>query len=715
MENKKLKVTEKDIKEFNDFFKSKVDNEPILINVPKGINYIGDWKDFKYPYGHVIMDKTVCGCGFTEYCLTSKIPTIVASPRKALLENKFEQHQEAHDPIYYFRNESELAMMYDYEKKKEMDEAVKSVTGGVSISSTDFILGLKRDLINYLSKPPFNKSGCHKIIVTYDSLHYVLEVLKELGELEEFSLVIDEFQSLFTDSAFKPEIEYDMVNTINSFNIDNVMYLSATPLMSRYIAVVPEFNQLPFYKLVWPDNMIEKISFTRRLTKSLSSSIQDWVEIYRNNTKHIPTETINGTVIKSKEVVFFVNSVKLICDVIRKTKMHPNEVNIICSKTSVNTKKLAALNEKAKRVSKKTPGWLDKTKDPDFTYGTIPTKDQPHKMFTFCTRTAYLGADFYSKSAITIICSDINITTLNVDVSLDLPQIVGRQRLKENLFKNRVIFYYKKPKDKGQEVTLENFIEAEVNRLKVTHDIIDMSTNYEDRSSISLIINRSKKAEGIADYLVVKNEDDGSKNIELNHFLRVSVMRSYEISRPEYQDQVIIKREYDMPKNLVFDDVDLVKQEETNNLIDFRTKYESFANYDEQFKYLCQELKNEFVKLGDIKYFIDSTQYNAITLFGIDRCKTIRYRKADAERLINDYASKHPLAVELYKTFKEGHKYSVKDIKEMLKDIYKRMGISKNPKATDLIEYFEVREVLVFTGADKRSRGFLIISKIELK
>lgn len=151
-----------------------------------------------------------------------------------------------------------------------------------------------------------------------------------------------------------------------------------------------------------------------------------------------------------------------------------------------------------------------------------------------------------------------------------------------------------------------------------------------------------------------------------------------------------------------------------NNLANFRIKYESFTNYDEQFKYLCQELKNKSIKLIDVKYLIDSIQYNTIALFGIDKCKTIRYRKADAERLINDHISKHPLAVELYKTFKEGHKYSLKKIKEILRDIYKRMKISKTPKATDLLEYFDIKEILVFTDTNKRSRGFLINGKVDL-
>ena len=61
-------------------------------------------------------------------------------------------------------------------------------------------------------------------------------------------------------------------------------------------------------------------------------------------------------------------------------------------------------------------------------------EDQPHKQFTFCTRTAYLGADFYSPNAYTIICSDCNIESMSLDISLDLPQIMGRQRLQKNIF-----------------------------------------------------------------------------------------------------------------------------------------------------------------------------------------------------------------------------------------------------------------------------------------
>ena len=72
------------------------------LNVPIGIKYISDWQDFYLPQGHIIVNKIVTGCGFTEYCLNNNIPTILCSPRKVLLENKYEQHKTKGRPTYLF-------------------------------------------------------------------------------------------------------------------------------------------------------------------------------------------------------------------------------------------------------------------------------------------------------------------------------------------------------------------------------------------------------------------------------------------------------------------------------------------------------------------------------------------------------------------------------------------------------------------------------------
>ena len=107
--------------------------------------------------------------------------------------------------------------------------------------------------------------------------------------------------------------------------------------------------------------------------------------------------------IESKEAVIYVNSVNNILSIVGKAELRPEECNILCANTTDNQNKIKTKLGKG------------------FSIGKVPLKGEKHKMFTFCTRTVYLGADFYSTNARTFIISDANISTLAVDISLDLP------------------------------------------------------------------------------------------------------------------------------------------------------------------------------------------------------------------------------------------------------------------------------------------------------
>ena len=83
----------------------------IEIEVPINVRYISEWNDFNTDLlkGHSIINKTITGCGFTHYCLTNNIPTILCSPRKFLLENKHEQLPNT----YLVINEGEKGLSID--------------------------------------------------------------------------------------------------------------------------------------------------------------------------------------------------------------------------------------------------------------------------------------------------------------------------------------------------------------------------------------------------------------------------------------------------------------------------------------------------------------------------------------------------------------------------------------------------------------------------
>ena len=69
--------------------------EKFNIIVPRGIRYIGEWRDFCFSNfsSKCIINKQLPGCGFTEYCIGGPENVILCSPRKMLLKNKKDQHE----------------------------------------------------------------------------------------------------------------------------------------------------------------------------------------------------------------------------------------------------------------------------------------------------------------------------------------------------------------------------------------------------------------------------------------------------------------------------------------------------------------------------------------------------------------------------------------------------------------------------------------------
>ena len=398
-----------------------------VINVPsrRNIKYISEWSEYVLPKGHCIVDKGVTGCGYTEYTLTNNLPTVLCSPRKLLLENKSEQHQKDIN-ILYLKNE---------------------------IKDINDINKLKNKIRNHIFLCDEENLPI-KFLVTYDSSHYIIDILKELNLLSDFYFIIDEFQSIFLDAFFKSSVEFDFVEYLQECT--NVLYLSATPMLDKYLEKVDTFKNLPFYQIDWSEtNCVENIIIQRKFAASLGSECIKIIKQYLEG-KFPSTFTRDNKIVFSTEAVFYFNSISDIIRVINKTNLLPSQVNIICADDKDNKDKLSKIGH---------------------SIGKIPLKDEPNKMFTFCTKTAYIGSDFYSDNASSYVFADPNIKSLALDISLDLPQIVGRQRNRENPFKNNIVIFYKTKRKDDKDLTEEEFKKTQEERRKTTKNLLDIYNN----------------------------------------------------------------------------------------------------------------------------------------------------------------------------------------------------------------------------------------------
>jgi hypothetical protein len=665
------------------------------IYVPEYVDFMTEWKEYQYPLGHCIVDKVICGCGYTEFVLANALPTILCSPRKVLLENKEEQHPEVH----YFKNEKEPFLGEDMDglptsspdpSKHSLEERQKHIAL------------LKKKLMDYVmerqsnGKPP-------KIMVTYDSLHHVLDALGELGKL--YYVVVDEFQSIFTDARFKADIEMNFVYFLQDY--PNVLYLSATPMLDSYLSQLPEFSGLPYYELIWPMTKIKKVNITRRKVSSLADEVRKIIKDYKKGK--FPRKALaRGEVFYSKEVVFFVNSVRTITSILRGSKLDPSEVNIICSKDPKNVRNL-----------KKAGGYK---------IGKIPGRGEKHKMFTFCTRTTYLGADFYSPCASTVICSNCTIETLAIDISLDLPQIIGRQRLPENLFRDDILMLYVTSRGSMTQDQFDGMVARKnINTSKIIEN--HKVCIYKD-SSIDMMGNWIRTKRYLEDYVGFKDAPElPEKKIPVyNPLVQLAEKRAWEITSDKYQDEVYIKQTLEEDNFVVSQDPIGGGVGSEVGIVDVNLEYQKFIEdfqssgvFYDKMKLYCDFMLTWGYSLGDV--YINSpvipADYNTMMIYlGPERIKALGYKQADLEEELKNMEGlkSKKLQEDIYTAFRPGQRYSLKSIKEALRGIYVSSGITKSPKASDLEVYYEMKRVQIpfkdeVTGKIQKENGYEIIRR----
>lgn len=330
-------------------------------------------------------------------------------------------------------------------------------------------------------------------------------------------------------------------------------------------------------------------------------------------------------------------------------------------------------------------------------------------MFTFCTRTVYLGADFYSECARTFIFSDSNIDCLSVDISMDLEQILGRQRLKSNPWKNNAKMFVKTT-SKKHKTTQEEFNRRLEEKKDNSMKLLKSFTQVDDENKHVLAENYQivAKVQHYKNNYVAVNTHAGKDLVPVfNNLMMVSEMRSFEVQQVDYADRFTVF-------NAVGErQVDGVCQEVEDK---FKT-FSGFAKSKEKLRYLVEvsEMGLSEADLTNFLSLIPEKFREYYTEMGPDRIKANGYQES---KLKAEWTKQHQeelgvsdgLVLDIAEYFKLGHRFSKSGIKDKLKELYQKHGYQKTAKASDLQEYFWLKDVK-FLEDGKWVNGFEIQKK----
>ncbi|MEF3372184.1 hypothetical protein RJT08_16990 [Bacteroides caccae] len=606
-----------------------------VIKIPANIKYLTErdkfieefGKPFELPNG--ILNKEIPGCGATTVALTDEHKTIICSPRNELLKNKHEQYPDT-----------------------------LLVIGGVDTIEIEAYL---------------QTAELPKILVSYDSVYKLIGCIKYKSD---WRVVVDEFQCLLADSSFKSEIELHFLDNSRSFPY--VTFLSATPILDKYLEQIDHFKDMNYYQLDWEEKDIVRVY--RERTKNPINAALEIVRYYQNG--NYPSVYVNGERIYSKECVIFLNSVNNIVNIIKQTELKPEEVNIIVGNSDDNDRQIARIGEGFKR-------------------GRIPLKGETHKKFTFCTSTAYAGCDFYSTNAATFVISDCNRPNTAVDIATELVQIAGRQRLACNPFRQFLTFVYNV---NAEEVEQETFNEHLCRKVNVTLDEIRDNNNAGE----ALRAKRIKDFRRIPDNVKYQDSytmyDEQKGEFVFNRLAYVNEQYCFDVQKFNYQNGVIVKKllqdsSFDVSENQTY----AVYQEQLKHLIKkepFVDRMQAYCEYRaKQGLIVNLAMSTLESKYPELRYY-----YEAL---GADRIKALNYKEKKLLNEIHIMKTKNKIRHELHGIIHIGDRILTTDIQQTLHDVYDRLGIDKSPKAADLNEFFEIHPVKIPT-ANGRKNGFEI-------
>ena len=616
----------------------------ITLNVPDGIKYLSEWKELwnLLPMNqHYILNKRICGCGATEAYIGSDRKVILASPRKQLLYNKYSQHLS--DNLHLYRYQGNREKYFESKSYSEKD-----------------VFAFNDELGKYI------KSGGKKILTTYDSLRKIKEVLVANEEnLDKWTVVVDEFQAMFYDCQFKPTTEYEFGQILGAFN--TVVYLSATPFLESYLDMTRQFKDMTFYELLWPESMmqipkVEVIKSKKSVFKLCSELTGKYREGKGNST------VVDGKEFVAKEAVFYINDVSIIKNIIKKNGLKADEVNIICSSKSENIKKL---NELSREVGEK------------FMIGDIPGKGEPHKMFTFCTSTVYIGADFYSTNAYSYIFANPLVKSMTVDVSVDLQQIIGRQRLDTNPFRNTATLYFNTRKSKVTEEELENSIKEKKDKTKKQIDNFNAVPNKDEQ--LQMMENTIRQQGHKEHYCCIIKDADNNVRIVENEILEISERRAWEVTNRIYNNDFSMYRALRVgavvTKSSGSDDPEVQRIFKEWNLDNqFPRKARLYCDLYDNFPELLEDCT--FIE-GKYKKYHDALGKEGFEAL----CWREDYIRQAIEPTPFDKLPKDQIAVKLIDALKTDKTYTKSEVKDLLQGIYKELNIAGKPSASDISEY----------------------------
>ena len=161
--------------------------------------------------------------------------------------------------------------------------------------------------------------------------------------------------------------------------------------------------------------------------------------------------------------------------------------------------------------------------------------------------------------------------------------------------------------------------------------------------------------------------------------------------------------------NVDFDTPEIIGSKATKILIGF----ENQQYFTGKMKYLYSLNMEPDIAKQVLDNIYDTRFSKYYWTISASRAGSLNYQSGKLEEEYNSLmgfkTNENEIKEKILQTFLVDSRYLKSDIKETLRKIYEELGYSKTPKASDLEEYFEIKECKITNSLGKQDHGFKII------
>lgn len=447
---------------------------------------------------------------------------------------------------------------------------------------------LKNELINYTKQ-----SGVKKIMCTYDKIPTLLEHVNG----KDFRLLVDEYHNLLKQYMFRTTAINGVLDNFKEFK--SFCFMSATSIDPE---LKPEvLKDVTEYYADWQEE--QNLFITPFQSNKPYQYVTNFISYYKRNG----FITVNGH--KSYEAYFFLNSVREIANIISKCGLTNENCRVICANEDKNRKKLGNIE--------------------------ISTSISESKQFNFITCKSFEGADFFSETGLCFVISNTNVKYTLTSMDIDIPQIAGRIRNKENPFRNTVVHIFNTKGDDSYKTYEEVKIEA-MKQLEIAKERVAAYNLFSPEA-------KKQQAKEVKDSLYIRYCND---LFEVNDRAINYKLYEYKLLHQIYSSSKGVKQAYE-ESGVVYDKIRWHKFECSD--IKKYGKSPTFLEVAQQYYNLKYDFNNARAEIEKQYPFINE----AFNLLGFQEIRKLRTQKAVKEALLQAKIANRPNHSEMFKLLSE--------------------------------------------------------------